>query len=44
MVRQWKRLPRGVVAAPSLEIFQSRLNGALNNLIAECVPVHGKTG
>ncbi|KFQ91353.1 hypothetical protein Y956_08387, partial [Nipponia nippon] len=33
VVRHWKRLPRKVVDAPSLEVFKARLDGALSNLI-----------
>ncbi|KFM05328.1 hypothetical protein AS27_03635, partial [Aptenodytes forsteri] len=33
VVRHWNRLPREVVDAPSLELFQARLDGALNNLV-----------
>ncbi|KFQ89612.1 hypothetical protein N337_12909, partial [Phoenicopterus ruber ruber] len=33
MVRHWTRLPREVVAAPSLEVFKARLDGALSNLV-----------
>ncbi|KFQ75626.1 hypothetical protein N335_03483, partial [Phaethon lepturus] len=33
VVKHWPRLPRAVVDAPSLETFQVRLDGALNNLI-----------
>ncbi|KAK4818190.1 hypothetical protein QYF61_008574 [Mycteria americana] len=33
VVRAWNRLPREVVDAPSLEVFQARLDGALSNLI-----------
>jgi len=33
VVRHWYRLPRGVVDAPSLEIFKARLYRALNNLV-----------
>ncbi|KFW73749.1 hypothetical protein AS28_13393, partial [Pygoscelis adeliae] len=33
VVRHWKRLPREVVDAPSLEAFKVRLDGALSNLI-----------
>ena len=32
MVRHWNRLPREAVAAPSLEVFKARLDGALSNL------------
>jgi len=30
--RPWHRLPREAVAAPSLEAFKARLDGALGNL------------
>ena len=33
VVRHWNRLLREVVAAPSLEAFQARLDGALSNLV-----------
>ena len=33
VVRQWNRLPREAVAAPSLEVFKARLDGALSNLV-----------
>ncbi|KFQ21135.1 hypothetical protein N332_09156, partial [Mesitornis unicolor] len=33
VVRHWNRLPREAVDAPSLEVFQARLNGALGNLV-----------
>ena len=33
VVRHPNRLPREVVAAPSLEVFKARLDGALSNLI-----------
>jgi len=33
VVRHWNRLPGEVVAAPSLEVFKARLDGALNNLV-----------
>ncbi|KFP47366.1 hypothetical protein N323_09919, partial [Cathartes aura] len=33
VVKQWNRLPREVVDAPSLEVFKVRLEGALSNLI-----------
>ena len=32
VVRRWQRLPREAVAAPSLEGFKARLDGALGNL------------
>ncbi|KFR16781.1 hypothetical protein N306_08753, partial [Opisthocomus hoazin] len=33
VVRHWNRLPREAVAAPSLEAFKARLDGALSNLV-----------
>jgi len=33
VVRHWNRLPREVVAAPSLAVFKARLDGALSNLV-----------
>ena len=33
VARQWHRLPREAVAAPSLETFKARLDGALSNLV-----------
>jgi len=33
VVRPWHRLPREAVAAPSLAVFQARLDGALSNLV-----------
>ncbi|KFV60664.1 hypothetical protein N341_04586, partial [Tyto alba] len=33
VVRHWPRVPREAVAAPSLEGFKARLDGALGNLI-----------
>ncbi|KAJ7425284.1 hypothetical protein WISP_24066 [Willisornis vidua] len=33
VVRDWNRLPREVVDAPSLEVFKARLNGALSSLV-----------
>ena len=33
VVRAWNRLPSEVVDAPSLEVFKTRLDGALGNLI-----------
>ena len=32
-MRDWDRLLRGAVDAPSLEVFKARLNGALCSLI-----------
>ncbi|KFR08369.1 hypothetical protein N306_00063, partial [Opisthocomus hoazin] len=33
VVKHWHRLPREAVAAPSLEAFKARLDGALSNLV-----------
>ena len=33
VVQHRNRLPREVVAAPSLEVFKARLDGALSNLV-----------
>ncbi|KFQ63061.1 hypothetical protein N334_00766, partial [Pelecanus crispus] len=33
VVRQWNRLSREVVDAPSLEVFKARLDGALSKLV-----------
>ncbi|KFV20376.1 hypothetical protein N340_10649, partial [Tauraco erythrolophus] len=33
VMRQWNRLPREVVDAPSLEAFKARLDEALGSLI-----------
>jgi len=33
VVRHWHRLPREAVAAPSLEVFKTRLDGTLSNLV-----------
>ncbi|KFQ60197.1 hypothetical protein N334_00832, partial [Pelecanus crispus] len=33
VVRHWKRLPREVVDAPSLEVLKARLDGALSSLV-----------
>jgi len=33
VVRCWNKLPREAVDAPSLEVFKTRLDGALGNLI-----------
>lgn len=33
VVRCWNSLPNEVLDAPSLDVFKTRLNGALSNLI-----------
>ncbi|KFQ33885.1 hypothetical protein N332_12318, partial [Mesitornis unicolor] len=33
VVRHWHRLPREVVDAPSLQVFKTRLDRALGNLV-----------
>ncbi|KFQ14567.1 hypothetical protein N330_13203, partial [Leptosomus discolor] len=33
VVRHWNRLPKEVADAPSLEVFKTRLDGALSNLV-----------
>ncbi|KFV54452.1 hypothetical protein N341_05282, partial [Tyto alba] len=33
VVMHWNRLPREAAAAPSLEGFKARLDGALSNLV-----------
>ncbi|KFV59761.1 hypothetical protein N341_07778, partial [Tyto alba] len=33
VVRHWNRFPREAVAAPSLDMFKSRLDRALSNLV-----------
>jgi len=33
VLRLWNRLPREAVDAPSLEVFKSRLDGALGKLV-----------
>jgi len=33
VVRHWNKLPREAVAAPSLELFKVRSDGALSNLV-----------
>jgi len=33
VVKHWNRLPREAVAAPSLEMFKARLDGALSTLV-----------
>jgi len=43
VMRHWKRMPREVVDAPSLEVFKARLSGALSNLVSweESLPMAG---
>jgi len=33
VVKHWPRLPREVVAAPSLAVFKARLDGPLSTLV-----------
>ncbi|KFW06636.1 hypothetical protein N326_12084, partial [Eurypyga helias] len=33
VVKHWNRLPREAVDAPSLEVFEARLDEALSNLV-----------
>ncbi|PKU42767.1 hypothetical protein llap_6932 [Limosa lapponica baueri] len=33
VVRHWNRLPREIMDGPSLELFKTRLDGALSNLV-----------
>jgi len=33
VMKHWNRFPREAVAAPSLEVFKARLDGALSNLV-----------
>ncbi|KFQ87092.1 hypothetical protein N337_08048, partial [Phoenicopterus ruber ruber] len=33
VLRHWNRLPREVMASPSLEVFKARLDEALSNLV-----------
>ena len=43
VVRDWKRLPRQVVDAPSLEGFKESLDGALSKCdLVKDVPAHGR--
>jgi len=39
-MKHWKRLPREMVDAPSLETFKVRLDGAQQPDVAEDVPAH----
>lgn len=32
-VKHWKKLPRDIVFSPSLEVFKTKLDKALNNLV-----------
>ena len=41
VVRHWYRLPREFVDAPSLEVFKTRLDGALSNLVECRVRIRG---
>ncbi|PKU41382.1 hypothetical protein llap_8313 [Limosa lapponica baueri] len=43
VVRHWNRLPREVADAPSLEAFETRLDGTLSNLVwwEEFLPMAG---
>jgi len=34
VVKHWNRFPREAVAAPSLEVFKARLDGALSKLVS----------
>jgi len=45
-VRHWKRLPREVVDAPSLEVFKASLDGSLSNLVywKVSLPIAGGLG
>jgi len=40
VVRHWHRVPREAVAAPSLAVFKTRLDGALSNLVWWKVSLH----
>jgi len=41
VLRHWNILPREAVDAPSLDVFQARLDGALSHVV-EGVPGHGR--
>ena len=36
------RLPREAMDAPSLEVFKTRLDEALSNLVVGGIPAHGR--
>jgi len=38
VVKHWNRLPREIVAAPSLAVFKARLDGSLSNLVSGRCP------
>lgn len=40
-LRHWNRFPKEIVRAPSLEVFQMRLVGALSNLVQCPCPWQG---
>lgn len=33
VMKHWKKLPREAVGSPCLEVFKTRMDGALNNLV-----------
>jgi len=43
VMRRWTRLPREAVAASSLTVFKTRLDGVLSNLVLwkVCLPMAG---
>jgi len=43
-VRQWLRLPKVVVDAPSLEVFKVRLDVALGSLVCWVAALHIEGG
>ena len=46
VLRHWNRLPREAVDAPSLEVFEARLDEALGNLpgLVGGIPANGRGG